>query len=103
VTRQELHRDNVTHIRYAPIVVRRQVGQLPTPWKLTLTDGRERRVYVLQYANGGATPYVLIAGVTHYLSPWLEGDLERHLSDIEHLAMPEVDALISDYRIGGAL
>lgn len=69
MSRHELDRATVTHIRYAPIMVRREVGQLPTPWKLAMSDGRERRVYVLQYCNGGATPFVLVGSVVHYLSP----------------------------------
>lgn len=52
-------------------------GEVATRYRVRLRhDGRVRRVYVLNYGNGGGTPHVKIAGARHYLAPsaelWLE-------------------------------
>ena len=47
--------------------------KIPTRYRLTLTDGRTRRVYVAQYGNSGSA-YVIRGGESVYLS-----------SDVEHV------------------
>lgn len=40
--------------------------KLPTRYRITFTDGRTRRVYVMQYGNSGSA-YVVIGGVDIFL------------------------------------
>ncbi|UOE45955.1 hypothetical protein [Agromyces larvae] len=68
---QPLAPDAITVARYdrdAPAVPRGDYGRYPTNYRLTLIDGRTRRVYVDVYSNGGGTPYVVIRGEVAYLT-----------------------------------
>ena len=57
---------------------------IPTRYRLTLADGRTRRVYVAQYGNAGS-PYVNVTEdgvkVRAYLDTETEHDLERPTVD----------------------
>ena len=77
--RSELTPANVVEYiadEHAPQTMRDYGPKIPTRYRLKLTDGRTRRVYVDVYGNGGGTPYVLIGGGTFYLS----ADVEHTLS-----------------------
>jgi len=50
-------------------------GRLPTPYVLTLNDGRTRRVRAMCYGNA-ASYYVLVGGKVAHLDSWAEGYLE---------------------------
>ncbi|UJD20831.1 hypothetical protein SEA_ALUMINUMJESUS_96 [Microbacterium phage AluminumJesus] len=56
---------------------------IPTRYRLTLSDGRTRRVYVVQYGNSGSA-YVNVAedGITAWA--FLDIDTEHALQDADH-------------------
>ncbi len=82
--RLELTSREVSRIQRVPIVARRESGELPTNWKLMVVDGPRimRRVYVLQYANGGATPHININGQMMYLADDVVHMLDAHAEDL---------------------
>ena len=54
--------------------------KVPTRYRLTLTDGRTRRVYSAQYGNSGSA-YVMRAGESIYLGSSAEAALEALAND----------------------
>ena len=50
-------------------------SKLPTPYTLTLSDKRTRRVYVMNYGNAGSA-YVIVAGKVAFLDTDTEHALE---------------------------
>ena len=51
-------------------------GKLPTEYRIRFTDNRIRRVYVMQYGNGGSA-YVVVNGVVVFLDSDIEHDLMK--------------------------
>ena len=70
----ELFRDNRAP-RYG-YTVSGYGGKLPTEYRIKFTDNRIRRVYVMQYGNGGSA-YVVVSGVVVFLDSDIEHDLMK--------------------------
>lgn len=68
--------ERILAVRTSPLPAGTTTGRQPTPYKVKLEDKIWRRVYVLNYGNGGGTPYIFVSHTVHYLTPEAQAKVE---------------------------